>query len=331
MTAKPRDGSFLEQARLYAYLLRAYAGFLVTGRCPDFPLIVQVQTQSACNGRCLACPYRTVSGRLEQGVMERDLFDRIADQVASEPLLDRVSFGLQSEPLLDRRILELVGQLKSGAPGMTCRIVTNGELLDTFSAGDIARSGLDQLTISLNAHSRETYELLNVGLSYDRVMGNVESVLSKDALRDRVRLSFLATEQNRNEIGQAMRRWKSRGVKTRTVQVSNRAGALEGYDGVRPASPRTGLSLASRLWGVLMAGPRRTAGCTLPFCQMNILYNGDCVVCCHDWNRASVVGNARSTPLREIWNGSELNGIRRMVLRKEYHQIGACKGCSEAR
>lgn len=332
MAVRPDDRSVLsEQARLYAYLLRAYAVFRVAGRCPDFPLILQVQTQSACNGRCLSCPYQAVSGRLPQGVMERGLFERIAEQLASEPLLGRVSFGLQNEPLLDRRIFGLIGSLKSKAPGVKCRLVTNGELLDRFSPREIAGSGLDDLTISLNASSKETYEALKAGLCYERVTGNIESALSEASLRDRIRLSFLAMRRNRHEIGPAMRYWRSRGVRTRLVQVSNRGGALEDFDSIRPASGRAAVSSAARLWDALMAWPRRIAGCTLPFCQMNILFNGDCIICCHDWNRASVVGNARETPLREIWNSGNLNLIRRRVLHKEYDQIRACRRCSQAR
>ncbi len=35
--------------------------------------------------------------------------------------------------------------------------------------------------------------------------------------------------------------------------------------------------------------------------------------------------------MREIWNGREMNEIRRLVLRTEYDRVDACRGCSEAR
>ncbi len=323
---------FSEQLSLYAYLLRAYSKFRAVGRCPGSPLVVHLQTQSSCNGRCLACPHPMLRGKgYEEGAMEWDLFASIADQLASESLLSRVSFHLHNEPLLDERIFEWVRHFKSKGTDKTSRLVTNGELLDRFPASDIIGSGLDDLTISLNAHSRETYEAVNAGISYDRVMANVESVLSNLALRDRVSLSFLVSRRNEDEVDRAIRYWRSRGVGTRVVQMTNRAGALEDFEGVRPDTPRSGGSVPSRLLRGPMDRVRQAAGCTLPFCQMNILFNGDCIVCCHDWNRASVVGNARTTPLREIWNGNEMNEIRRLVLRKEYDRVGACRGCSEAR
>lgn len=206
---------FVEQLRLYIYLLSAYSKFLTVGKCTGFPFMVQIQTQSSCNGSCLACPYPILRGKLDQGAMEWDLFVRIADQLASEPMLYRVSLFLQNEPLLDRRIFDWVRYFKTRAPDKTCRVVTNGELLDRFSPSGIIGSRLDQLTISLNAHYKETYELINRGLSYEKVMANVESLLSNRALRRRVRLSFLVTQQNQDEVHQATRYWKSRGVKAK--------------------------------------------------------------------------------------------------------------------
>ena len=329
---QPVDWSlFVEQFRLYIYLLGAYSKFLTVGKCLGFPFVVQIQTQSSCNGACLACPYPILRGKLSQGAMEWDLFARIADQLALGPLPFRVSLFLQNEPLLDRRIFDWVRYFKTRAPNKICRVVTNGELLDRFSPSDIIGSRLDQLTISLNAHYRETYELVNTGLSYEKVMANVESLLSNGELRRRVKLSFLVTQQNQDEVHQATRYWKSRGVKVQVKQVTNRAGALEGFESIRPGSPCSAGSVVSRLLESLMSRARRVAGCTLPFCQMNILFNGDCIVCCHDWKRASVVGNATTTALREIWNNERMNEIRRLVRRKEYEGIDPCKECSVAR
>lgn len=321
---------FSEQLPLYAYLLRAYSRFRAGGRGTDFPQVVQIQTQSSCNGSCLACPYPALRGKHEQGAMEWDLFANIADQLAAEPLLSRVSFQLHNEPLLDQRIFECVGYFKSKAPGKTARIVTNGERLDGFSASDIIASHVDQLHVSLNAHCKETYDITNAGISYDRVIANIESLLSDEPVRALMRLKFLLTRQNRDEVHQATAHWRSRGVKTGVRRVTNRAGALEDFESVRPDTPGNGASVPSRLLRGPMDRVRQAAGCTLPFCQMNILFNGDCIVCCHDWNRASVVGNAGTTPLREIWNSGEMNEIRRLVLRKEYDRVGACKGCSQA-
>lgn len=77
-----------------------------------------------------------------------------------------------------------------------------------------------------------------------------------------------------------------------------------------------------------MSTARGIIGCELPFNQMNILFNGDAIICCHAWNRATVVGNVRTSSLREIWNSKEMNEIRRLILRKRYRHIDSCKECT---
>jgi radical SAM protein with 4Fe4S-binding SPASM domain len=320
-----------EHLRLHPYLLATYCRFLTVGRCLSFPLVVQIQTHSHCNGSCTPCPYRLLKDQLEQGVMEWDLYAHIAAQLASEPLLSRVSLSLQNEPLLDRRVFDWVRHFKTLAPHKTCRLPTNGTLLDTFSSDSVVDSGLDELNISLNAHSRESYDLLNTGLSYERVRANIESLLSNESPRKKVNIGFLVTRQNQDEVRQATRYWASRGARTYLTRLTNRGGALEGFENLRPDSRHIRTSRRQRLSETLKARPRQAAGCVLPFSQMCILFNGDCIICCHDWKRSLVVGNAGTSTLREIWNSDRMNEVRRLLLRKHYDQIDPCRQCSLVR
>jgi len=313
---------------LYRYLIRTYLKFLTVGKCLNSPLVLQIQTQSFCNGRCSICPYRLVSKKLDQGAMEWDLFAKIAKELASEPLLSDVVFELHNDPLLDKRIFDWVKYVKSITPDKRCTIVTNGELLDNFSSTDIRQSKVDSLVISLNAHSKEMYESMNNGLDYDRVMRNVSRLLSDQSLRQKVMLSFVLTEQNVHEVYQATLHWKGQGVRTRVMGVANRAGTLDNYERIKTRTEYYGSPLPLRIWRYLMSMARGATGCPLPFYQMNILFNGDAILCCHDWNRASVVGNAGISSLREVWISERMNEIRRLILRKRYEDITSCQGCS---
>ena len=314
---------------LYSYLLRAYLRFLTRGECEPLPLVLEVQTQSRCNAQCLTCPYRNVSRRLDHGTMEWSLIERIAEQLPPESVWPKVIFGLHNEPLLDRRILDVVKCIK--ARGKYCRLVTNGMLLDGFEPEDIVQSGLDELIISVNAHSKETYERINTGLSYERVMNGVSSVLSNESLRQRVCLSFIITRHNRDDIHRAIRYWRMRGVKTRVLPTQNVGGNLDNYESIQPTSLYRGYSLVSQASKPLKHAVVHMIGCRLPFFQMNILFNGDCIMCCHDWTRSTVVGNAATTPLKDIWNSQQMNQIRQRHLRKQYEQLSACRECTLAR
>jgi len=225
-------------------------------------------------------------------------------------------------------LFDWVKHIKSISPDKSCTIVTNGEFLDRFSITEILQSGLDRLTISLNAHSRETYESINTGLDYDRVMKNVYYLLSDRSMRRKVELKFLLTGESAHEVKQALDYWKLQEVQTRVCVITNRGGSLDNYERLRLKDTQYSGAPLWRFWKRLMFIARGVIGCELPFYQMNILFNGDAIICCHDWNRATVVGNARTSSLREIWNSDRMNGIRLLILRKRYKQINSCKECS---
>jgi len=159
-------------------------------------------------------------------------------------------------------------------------------------------------------------------------MKNVYSLLSDRSMRQKVELKFLLTSESAHEVQQALEYWKMQGVQTRVCVITNRAGSLKNYERLRPKDARYTGPLLWRVWKRLMSIARGVIGCELPFYQMNILFNGDIIICCHDWNRAAIVGNARTSSLRETWNSERMNGIRRLILRKRYEQINSCKECS---
>ena len=162
-------------------------------------------------------------------------------------------------------------------------------------------------------------------------MNNVSNLLSDPVLRRRVSLSYVATRQNLDEVREAMSSWGRQGVNTRFIEVTNRTGLLDDYEDIKLASRYYGDPLASRVWGALLSRVGRVTGCVNPFRQLNVLFNGDCIICCHDWNRATVIGNARTQSLKEIWNSPRINEVRRLVTKKKYDQIASCRDCSLAR
>ena len=314
---------------MYLYLLRAYPKFLATGKCLDFPLTLLIQTQSFCNGRCSMCPYPITSQKMEQGKMEWELFRKIADEAAAEPLLATALFELHNEPLLDKRTFDCIKYIKSITPDKRCALVTNGELLDKFSLTEIIESNLDFLTISLNAYSKEVFERVNIGLDYDRVMKNIARLLSDKTTRRKLGLSFVVTEQNVHEVPKATMHWRKQGIRTRVIsEIANRAGTLDSFERLRLKTDYRDTPFLVRLWRRLMSAAGKVTGCHLPFSQMNVLFNGDVIICCHDWNRATVVGNVKTSSLREIWNSDRMNEIRRIMLKKSYQQLESCRECS---
>lgn len=312
---------------LYFYLAGTYFKFLTAGKCSSSPIVLLIQTQSFCNSRCSICPYPTVSKKLPQGKMEWSLFQKIIDEAAAEPLLSTIVFELHNEPLLDEKIFDCVKYIKAKAPNKRVAVVTNGELLDRFSPEDIAQSKLDTLNISLNAHSREMYEIINTGLDYDKVMANISRMLSNPVMRQKTQLSFVVTDINEQEVYEAVAYWKRQGVRTKVSGVTNRAGSLFQFESIRLKSDRYIGSGPAASWKRLMNSIRHFLGCHVPFYEMNVLFNGDALICSEDWHRTTVTGNFKIQSLREIWNSGKANENRRLLLKKKFDEMASCKDC----
>ena len=68
--------------------------------------------------------------------------------------------------------------------------------------------------------------------------------------------------------------------------------------------------------------------CYLPFYKTLIDWNGDLVLCCNDWQRASGrFGNINDTPLSELWLHEDLVNIRRQ-LSQGTRKGPACGSCN---
>lgn len=68
--------------------------------------------------------------------------------------------------------------------------------------------------------------------------------------------------------------------------------------------------------------------CPYPFHTLSIKSNGDVLVCCIDWLRATKVGNVFENTLEEIWNGKSLYELRKMHIEGTKSNNLSCEHCN---
>ena len=61
--------------------------------------------------------------------------------------------------------------------------------------------------------------------------------------------------------------------------------------------------------------------------NLTVLWDGRVVPCCVDFNGMMVVGNARFDSLTHLWNGEQMQKLRRLQRRRSFPPI--CSQCSE--
>jgi radical SAM protein with 4Fe4S-binding SPASM domain len=308
------------------YDIQAIRNFKRSGNIfPFMPQSIQIQTQSFCNGRCLFCPNDAYRHNISQGKMDWGIVQKIADEVSGWDSLNQVRLMLQNEPLLDKDFFKAVRYFKFLNEKHKVDTVTNGTLINESVVEQIADSGLDNLVISVNSIRKETYETLHPGFSFEKIMNAIDLIAKSRPERLSVKLSFVYTRQNKDELPEFIEFAKSKRLGWRTNYLLNISNNIKLYDQLS-ISPRSWYSIKMRL---LYKFAYST--CPFPFTRMCVAFNGDVILCCQDWLRKVVVGNVATNSLEQIWNSSLMNRLREKMVKKKYEDIESCLDCTNAR
>ena len=67
--------------------------------------------------------------------------------------------------------------------------------------------------------------------------------------------------------------------------------------------------------------------CNMPFYAMNIHYDGDVLLCCHDWKKSVSMGNVMKKNVGDVWvNSLRFNKYRQLL--QNGRKIDPCKDCN---
>ena len=181
--------------RLMSPWRRARAARLLRGPRPPWGLKrVNIGVSDRCNHRCIMCsehsPYCADGGRrmaaqdiLDErdfGLMDADTYRALIRDLVEMGCTEIELCGL-GEPLLHPRLFDFLREAKQA--GLWVRLVTNAGLLDEEKARDLVSRdrvalGLDELHVSLNAATPETYAKVH-GVApsvFDRVLAGIRAV-----------------------------------------------------------------------------------------------------------------------------------------------------------
>ena len=301
---------------------------------------VHLEITNACNFDCSFCP----EGIMErpQGLMRPDAFARIAAQLADGPVVRRVMLHLMGEPLLHPDFAELV---RIGVDhGLDLHLTTNGSRLEPEAVDRLLTCGLDEITVSLQTPDAESFaRSRGTSMPWDTYAAGLTRLAARACQIEgatTVTVDLLITARQRlmlptkNDVTWLMDTGQLRAVLetwTRRIHAAACNGAVA-FD-LDAALDRCGRVAAHR-WNVVPVHPRlrfetrqlgdwanafaaegemrpaRFGSCNSLREQFGILWNGDVVLCCADYDGRTVVGNALDTPLTDILQGPRCREIR---------------------
>jgi MoaA/NifB/PqqE/SkfB family radical SAM enzyme len=287
-------------------LLRRYAKpvrrvLLATGRdeATRWPEIVQIESTNQCNAKCVFCPRDDMAR--PQGIMDMALFQKIADECAALGI-GHIRMHNYGEAFMDRQLVEKVRYAKRlGIPEVG--LISNGSLITEAAARGMVDAGLDAINISVDAAGKEVFESTRLNLSYDKVIANVERLIRirDEAGRRRPKLILSFVRQNNSAEEQSfIAHWRTKADKIHITDLHNWAGTLNHESDVN-------------------------FPCYRPWLTFTVLWDGRASLCCADFDGREILGDLRTSTIREIWNSKPYLRARQAHL--DHGGPAVCQSC----
>ena len=306
---------------------------------PPLPRSLYLETTSRCNSKCETC-ILTFGGREPAEDLAWPQFRRIVDQF---PTLDRAVLHGIGEPLLNRDLPPMIAHLHDR--GASTVFNSNAITLSPPRGNALIEAGLDELRVSVDATTPETYARVRGVDAFDKVMRNLERFAAlkreRGAATPRVSLWFTVMKDNLEEIaglaalgtrigaaGVYLQRLVYNGLglataeqslhgrlsrrETELIRATGEAARAAGLDfsASGATSPEVSLAAAdvARPW----------SACRRPWMLVYVTVHGNVLPCCiAPWITAHydgiVLGNLYRQSLEEIWWGERYLAFRRQI------------------
>jgi MoaA/NifB/PqqE/SkfB family radical SAM enzyme len=143
------------------------------------PSRLYIECTAACNISCFeACcaPETGITRTRQAGMLDFDLFTRVVDEAG--PSLVRIDFFNYGEAFLHKRAVEMCDYIKTRYPHIYLYTSTNGLAFDDDKARRLVRSGIDEVTFSLDGATQGSYAryrqrgTLDLALRHLRIMAD---------------------------------------------------------------------------------------------------------------------------------------------------------------
>ncbi len=269
------------------------------------------------------CPYIDTKDRLPQGRMDWKLFKKVIDDLSGYPKLKLITLMLQNEPLLDKNICRAIEYIKNKNLNFETSISTNGFYLTKKLTSKLVDAGLDKIVFSINGLTKKSFEIIENGLDYNITLSNLITLIENKPSKLKIIVKCMLLKDNLIEFllpekfSELPKILKKHEIPLDVGPISNRAGSLKNYDDLL-------------VHGHLQSSKHKKI-CDDIFDTVNVLYNGDMIACCADWNRESVLGNLNNQNIKEVLLSSEVEKRKNLIKKGRYDQIIPCKHCSQAK
>lgn len=318
------------------------------------PICLYLEVSNECNLACKTCPI--TYGKVEEPASLS--LERVKSLVSQFPAVQRTVLHGIGEPLLNRELGDIISWLKER--GIYVLFNSNGTLINKRWREALVESGLDEVRLSLDAATPESFTRVRGKPLFNAVVRNIGRLMAHKAERGSrtpvVSLWLTGLRETLGELSDFVRLGHSLGIdrvhlqrlvyweESGDDQLAQPAQSLFNSLGDEEEKLITAAEELARSLGISFeasgattpgvslsgAGERPWAACMRPWTLMYVSARGSTFPCCiapfstADLSTLSF-GNAFVEGLASIWNGRRYQEFRRRLL--SANPPDCCKGC----
>ena len=290
------------------------------------PFSISVEPTTACNLRCPECPSGLRAFTRPTGILEKDLFQKIIDELADNLLYLTLYF--QGEPFLHPNFFELVKY--ASRKKIYTATSTNAHYLHQKNIDKTLDSGLDRLIISIDGTTQETYEAYRIGGNLKKVLEGTENLIRTRQQRKLKKpytiFQFLVVKPNEHQTEEVKQLARNLGVDKvvfKTAQIYN-------YQNGSPLLPTQEKYSRYKLQadGTYRIKNKLLNQCWRMWHACVITWDGKVVPCCFDKDASHQLGSLAESSFQQIWHSQAYNQFRQHLLISRKN-IDICQNCTE--
>ena len=282
----------------------------------EYPNITVLAITNECSHCCSHCQYSTYSTKssYKKQYMEFRIYKKIVDELSGEKnaILRLCAWG---EPLFHPEIVQFLSYATE--KNVKTLLLTNGYLLTPELAISLMEAGLKFVEVSIDAARISTYKKVRRckdASAFDKVNNNVLRMVEMRNFYDfqtKIVVSYVTwpTDDSEQEFKEFHNKW----VNVTDDVVKRRLHSFHcAIDPELVVVPEDRLPCYG-LWGRAIVNPY-----------------GDCVLCYNQWEKDQLVLgdlNDKDTTIKGIWNGEEINRLRKNQINNIYE--GPCANCKD--
>lgn len=327
-----------------------YSYLTNTGRCPI--RYAHIEITEKCNLKCIMCGANKLLNRKTE--MNYELFKRIIDEL-SECGLKSVTIGAIGEPTLNKNLPEMLRYIQQKK--INLGLITNLSLPMSKELINVIRN-VDDLTVSIDGASKETYEKIRVGANFERTISNLKKVASSKKKNQFLTINYVIQKENYFEIPKMIELLDSIGninklatgfahigIKMNHRIQLNRKELGEFKNRIVPECEKsknkgniiTNHALKSEYWeknDIYSAQQKdkniplkiNSMPCYILWTSTFISPEGILHPCCVFFGKKEYyLGDAKKDTIKDIWNGKKYNKIRKTFKK---HKHPSCRHCT---